>query len=41
MANTVTEAVADAKTIVDAAPNLARTERADTLPDETMHGTSS
>lgn len=33
MANTVAEAVSDAQAIVDAARNLRRTERADTLPD--------
>lgn len=33
MANTVSEAVGDAKAIVDAARNLRRTERAGTLPD--------
>lgn len=33
MANTVREAVGDAKAIVDAARNLERTDRADTLPD--------
>lgn len=36
MANTVAEAVGDAKAIVDAAKNLRRRERADTLPDETL-----
>ncbi|HVW50466.1 MAG TPA: hypothetical protein VHC91_08665 [Trinickia sp.] len=34
MANTVAEAVGDAQAIVDAARNLRRTERADTLPDD-------
>ncbi|MGN6318432.1 hypothetical protein, partial [Trinickia sp.] len=39
MANTVAEAVSDAKAIVDAARNLRRPERADTLPDETLPDT--